>query len=64
MATFIDRTKLRGKMAEKMLSQQDMANKLRISRFSFNNKILGKNEFNEKEIAVLVELFGDEIFLH
>lgn len=60
----INRDKIRGIMAEKRLTQEDVSDYLGISRASFNYKMTCKVEFTEEEIAKLRNRFGDIIFLH
>jgi DNA-binding XRE family transcriptional regulator len=59
---FINRNKLLGLMAESRLTQKTLSNLLRISEQSMTAKINGQ-PFNEREIAYLVEIFGNDIFL-
>ena len=58
--------KLKGARAEKGYSQGEMADKLGISRDSYNQKENGKSEFKLSEIIAIMEIldkeFGD-IFL-
>lgn len=53
----INRTKLRGLMAENNLSQIVLANRLGCTSSTFNLKINRKREFTEREIAILYDLF-------
>lgn len=58
----INRDKLRGCMAEQKLTQEDISEYLSISKASFINKMLCRNEFTEDEIVLLRRKFGDIIF--
>lgn len=58
----INRDKLRGCMAEHRTTQEEIAVYLGITRASMNNKMTQKTDFNEKEIALLRNKFGDVIF--
>lgn len=58
----IDRDELRACMARKKLTQEDTARSINISTTAFRLKLIGKREFTEKEIKLLVDLFGNSIF--
>ena len=53
----INRNKLRGLRAEKNLTQEQVAEKLNITRVTYNAKEKGKTEFTEIEIAKLTKIF-------
>lgn len=59
--TFVNREKLKEKMAEKELNLSDMANILEISRSAISRKITKQIRFSEDEVAQLVKLFGRQI---
>lgn len=48
-------------MAAHNLKQQDMADKLNISRQSFNYKLNGKIAFSDKEKIVIAKLIGEDV---
>lgn len=59
----VDRNELKACMARLGLSQQDLSKKIGISNTSLVLKMQGKRQFNEKEISVLVDLFGNSILI-
>jgi plasmid maintenance system antidote protein VapI len=59
----IDRDKLCGKMRECHITYDDLAKVLGITRNSVFNKISGKYDFTESEIAKLQKRFGKAIFV-
>ncbi len=58
----IDRDVLKSKIVLKKLSRSDMCNLLSLSENSYYNKLSGKRDFTENEIAILVKNFGKSIF--
>jgi plasmid maintenance system antidote protein VapI len=60
---FIDRQKLKGKMAERSMTYDDIARILKIDKRSVGNKIRGYTQFNEEEISELKKRFGTSIFV-
>lgn len=52
--------KLKGKIAEKGLSQRFLAEQLGITKNTFNFKINGKSLFNTEEIKIMCSLLGIE----
>jgi DNA-binding XRE family transcriptional regulator len=60
----IDRNKLRGSIRANGMTQADLAKMLEISPNSIYNKLSGKTEFTESEIAKLRTHFGKEIFIY
>lgn len=49
---------MRGKMAEKGLTQKKMAEKLGINETSFMNKINGKTQWKVDEIIAIMDTLG------
>lgn len=49
---------MRGKMAEKGLTQKKMAEKLGINETSFMNKINGKTQWKVDEIIAIMDALG------
>jgi hypothetical protein len=58
----IDRNRLKGKIIESSLTRKEVAEKLGIAYETFSSKLNDDGFFNEKEIRVLLELFGEYIF--
>lgn len=63
MEEFINRKKIRVKLLENDLLQEDLSELLGISRQNLSLKMNGKRSFSEQEIAVLVKKFGTDIFI-
>ena len=55
--------KLRGIMAEKKISQVDIADRLNISLQAVNNKFTGKTEFTLKEIKEISKMLCVEFII-
>ena len=55
--------KLRGLMAEKGMTQIDLADKLTISMSAMNSKMLGKTEFTLREIREIARIFNVEFII-
>ena len=59
---FVNRDKLRGAMAERNMTQYDLARVLSLTLANTNLKINGKRRFTEGEIYLLGKEFGKDIF--
>jgi transcriptional regulator with XRE-family HTH domain len=59
---FVNRSKLRGKLAEHEVTREQLAEKLGIGCSALYNKMKGESEFTEKEIVILYKEFGMDIF--
>lgn len=55
--------KLKGLLAERGLKQIDVADALCISLSTFNNKMLGKNDFTLREIKELARFLNVEFLI-
>lgn len=65
MMNFVNRSKLRGKLAENEITREQLAEKLGISCSTLHYKMKGESEFTETEIKLLYDNFGtDVIFLN
>jgi transcriptional regulator with XRE-family HTH domain len=53
----LNTNKIRGLMAEKGITQADVAKKLNISQNSVGNKLQGKTKFTANEIGLLCNVF-------
>lgn len=62
MTDFVNRNKLRGKMAENSYTQTTLSKELDICRQSLSDKLAGKSQFSESEIAILAKKFGEDVF--
>lgn len=60
--SFVNRSKLRGKLAEREWTREQLAEKLGIGNTALYNKMKGESEFTEKEISILKNEFGTDIF--
>lgn len=63
MEKFVNRLKLKGKMVEKGISVSTLSRDLDLSRTALYNKLCGRVDFSEREIALLKKTFGTYIFL-
>lgn len=61
---YVNRTALKAEMVLKNIDTKYMLNYLKISDTSYYNKINGKKPFHEREIKLLSELFGNDIFFN
>lgn len=52
---------LRGKMAEKRITQEQLAEKLNLSRNSVSKKVSGQRQFTVDELKIITELLEVEI---
>jgi len=59
----VNREKLKIVMAEKGLEQRDLARLFGSNPSSVSLKMSGQRDFNEQEIYILLNTFGNEIFL-
>ena len=59
---FVNRNKLKGAMAERGMTQVDLAQELNLNLANTNLKINGKRKFTEPEMYVLGQLFGTRVF--
>lgn len=57
----INRNKLRGLMAERSVKQAELAKVIGIAINTFNSKLLGKNQFTEKEIKIIADYFNVDV---
>ena len=55
----VDTSRLRGKMAEKGITQGEMAQKLGIDASTFNRKMTGKGDFSVLEALCIVRILGE-----
>lgn len=62
MKDFVNRDKLRGAMAEKSITQEELAHQLGICRTSLSQRMNEKKQFSELEIANLADIFGKDVF--
>ena len=58
----VDTSKLRGKMAEKRISQVEMAKRLGIDASTFNRKMTGKGDFTITEAMTIIRILGGGAF--
>lgn len=59
---FVNRSKLKGAIAEKGLKRSELADELGIKTPALSEKISGRRRFNENEMAILGHLFGKDVF--
>ncbi len=59
---FVNRSKLKGAIAEQGLKRSDLAEELCIKLPALSEKIAGRRRFNEDEMAILAQRFGKDIF--
>lgn len=61
----MNKDKLRGLMAERRLTAQDMADLLHMNYYTFIGRMGGRSEFRVSEIIILADFFGvgTDIFL-
>lgn len=59
---FVNRSKLKGAIAERGLKRCELADELGIKIPALSEKIAGRRRFNENEMAILAQLFGQDIF--
>jgi transcriptional regulator with XRE-family HTH domain len=52
----INKSRLKGKLAENGLSQREAAEMIGISLGAFNQKLIGKSDFTSKELKQLCEI--------
>lgn len=52
--------KLRGRMAEKNVTQEKLAKELGISKATMNNRLNGKSEFGLKELQIIFQILDLE----
>lgn len=62
-SNFVDRSKVRGKMAEMGYTQEKLSEVLGISRATLNSRLQDSSSFTESEIKSLSEIFGYGIFI-
>ena len=58
----VDRKKMRAIIAGERMKVSEIIAKFGISRTAYYNKLNGKASFNENELCILKDIFGDEIF--
>ena len=59
---FVNRSKLKGAIAEQGLKRSDLAEELCIKLPALCEKLAGRRRFSEEEMAVLAQHFGKDIF--
>lgn len=59
---FVNRSKLKGVIAERGLKRSELADELGIQIPALSEKIAGRRRFNENEMALLAQLFGKDVF--
>jgi len=59
---FVNRSKLKGAIAERGMKRNDLAEELCIKLPALSEKLAGRRRFNEEEMALLAQKFGKDIF--